>query len=279
MDRLRRGLRRRPRLLPLLALGGLTAAALAALLAIVGGVAAARWARPSDRPVAAPLADAPVAVGDDVRLVAHGAGEVGGPERAPRIRWTAGALDVDVTPQQGVDLRVVTREAEVRVIGTAFRVDRDALGTAVDVVHGRVEVRCVAGGEHVLGAGEHTVCLPSTPPGLLGRANELKRRGADPAEVLATVDAALPAAAGPFLAELLALRAEALLALDRPAEARAAADRYLDAGGARTVDLLQIAATAALADGGCAAALPYLQRLEAQGAGDPERLARCEDQP
>jgi ferric-dicitrate binding protein FerR (iron transport regulator) len=285
LDALRRGVegahpRRMRWALPVAALGAVAAMAAVALLIVGVGVGA--WlAADRDAPVAVTVAPtdgpAPHAIGDGVRLRSRGAGVVSGTERAPRVEWTAGTVEVEVEPGRGIAMVVVTREAEVRVVGTVFAVTRDALGTRVIVSRGSVTVSCVGGGNHALVPGQQTHCMPTTAPGMLGRAQELKRSGAGPAEVLATVDAALPSASGPFLGELLALRAEALLALDRHAEAVAAADDYLARGGPRVEDLLQIAVSGALADGGCAAALPYLLALEERGEGDPEQLERCEE--
>ena len=214
-----------------------------------------------------------------VALRVDGTGEVGGTAQAPRIDWTGGALSVEVTPGQGIALTVVTREAVVRVIGTVFTVDRDALGTRVDVSRGKVEVTCSDGPVHALTAGRTATCLPTTAPGLLARANRLKKDGAPARRILEAVEAALPMASGPFRAELLALQAETLLASGRERQARAAADAYLESGGPRRLEVLQIAASAALAVDGCAAALPYLHALEEAGAGDPAQLARCEEGP
>jgi hypothetical protein len=120
------------------------------------------------------------------------------------------------------------------------------------------------------------VCLPTTAPGLLARANQLKKDEAPTRDILEAVDAGLPLASGPFRAELLALQAETLLASGRERQAWGVADAYLEAGGPRRLVVLQIAASAALTVDGCEAALPYLLELEEEGAGDPEQLARCE---
>lgn len=240
-------------------------------------------------PALAPVPSAPLAVrlasdaagqvispAPGVALRIDGSGEVGGTPQAPRIDWTAGDLEVEVTPDQGIALTVVTREAVVRVIGTVFTVDRDALGTRVDVARGKVAVACAAGPSHTLTAGKTATCLPTTAPGLLARANQLKKDGAPSREILDAVDTALPIASGPFRAELLALQAETLLAAGRERQAWGVADAYLEAGGPRRLEVLQIAASAALTVDGCAGALPYLQALEEAGAGEPAQLERCE---
>lgn len=273
--------RRRSPLVPLV----LGAGAFGLVAALALAVVAARLLAPggpSDRPIDVALAPGEpgsTSPSPGVALSWQGAGSVGGTEANPEIRWTQGKVGVEVEPGRGIGLTVVTREAEVRVIGTVFDVERDALGTRVDVRRGTVGVDCAAGDDHVLHAGDTVTCAPTTAPGLLGRANALKAAGAPPAEVLTAVDAGLPTATGPFAAELLALRTEMLAEVGRDADAVDAADRYLAAGGPRRIDVLRIAAGSALAVGGCARALPYLHQLEDAGEGDPDQLARCEDAP
>ncbi|MEQ1571924.1 MAG: FecR domain-containing protein [Myxococcota bacterium] len=211
-----------------------------------------------------------------VSLTARGAGDIGGTSDAPRIDWTGGSLAVEVEPERGIDLVVETREARVRVVGTVFSVDRDALGTSVGVTRGKVEVTCAGGRPQLLGAGERVTCLPNTAPGLLGRANALKAANAAPADVLAAVDAGLPIAQGPYEGELRAVRAEMLLQLDRPVEAVAEARRYLALDGPRQIEVAKIGVSAAMASGGCEVALPFLQDLERHGAADPDLLLDCE---
>jgi TolA-binding protein len=72
------------------------------------------------------------------------------------VTLTTGSLSVEVSPlRRGERFRIVTSDAEVEVLGTAFEVTADR-GTlvAVHVWHGRVEVRPSAGGAVVLGGGE-----------------------------------------------------------------------------------------------------------------------------
>ncbi|MFH1463350.1 MAG: FecR domain-containing protein, partial [Pseudomonadota bacterium] len=81
----------------------------------------------------------------EVALAYQGAGQLEGTRQAPRIQWESGTVHVEVEPDQGIQLSLVTREAEVQVVGTAFSVTRDALGSRVEVDHGRVRVTCVGG--------------------------------------------------------------------------------------------------------------------------------------
>lgn len=219
----------------------------------------------------------PIAISESLRLSIAGNGTVGGTTSAPEIAWTQGTLTVDVDPGRGIALSVKTREATVRVMGTVFSVQRDALGTRVDVQRGRVHVACEAGSQQEIGPGETITCMPTTAAGLLARANTLKTTGAPPSEVLTAVDAGLPLASGPFRAELLALSAQMRLASGEPAAALVAAREYLTIGGPRRAEVLQIAAYAALQTEGCPGALPMLQALEDLGAGDPMALQRCEE--
>lgn len=200
----------------------------------------------------------------DVHLVFQGHGTVGGTEKRPRVLWETGTLEVDVTPHQGIDLTVETREAEVRVLGTAFTVTRDALGTAVEVHRGRVAVACAAGQAAELGPGEHQSCLPVTPAGLLARVLALRDQGASADLVLATTDLALgqnPETAA-LRGELLLQRIQALVELEREAEALDEIRRFLDSGTElRRPELHALAARLAQQTGGCEAAQPHLEAL------------------
>lgn len=233
---------------------------------------------PPGAPLDAVLGESTPYRSDRMALAPAGEGRLAGTPEAPQVAWQQGTLQVEVTPERGTAFELTTREARVRVIGTAFEVTRDPLGTRVDVSRGKVEVTCLAGGVHVLGAAQTVTCWPLAAPGLLGRAQALEAAGAPAADVLATVEVALPTATGPFRDELSALRAEQLAALGRHAEALAEARTFLGRvpGGDRRTEVLAIAAAAALASEGCAGARPFLEDLEAAGAGDPDLLVRCE---
>ncbi|MEQ1506353.1 MAG: FecR domain-containing protein [Myxococcota bacterium] len=194
----------------------------------------------------------------DVALQLDGLGTVGGTPEAPEIRWESGRLAVEVTPNRGVHLAVVTPEATVRVIGTAFTVDRAAFATLVNVTHGTVEVTCAGEPPVRVPAPGARTCLPDDPAALLRRVTALRRDGAPVDERLASIDAGLAAAgtSGPIAAELLAHRAEVLGPI-RPGDAIDAALRYLALGGPRQAEMAELAV--GLAPAGCAGE-PVLER-------------------
>ncbi len=168
------------------------------------------------------------------------------------ITWEQGTLRVEVTPDQGEEVVVTTPEAEVRVVGTVFEVTRDRLGTAVQVDRGQVEVKCGEQPALGLGAGSpvHT-CLPTTPGGLLGRANALGEVG-DWEEVLEACRAGLDMSPDPVFASALA-------------------ELRVDAHHQRVARTLP----------DCTAALPHLRALveaEALRADEAAWLAECERQ-
>ncbi len=198
---------------------------------------------------------------DGVALSYRGVGDVDGTNKAPRIDWQRGTLNVEVTPGRGLDVRISTREAEVRVVGTGFTVDRTALGTRVDVRHGLVETRCGDSAIKMLGEGDSIVCPPRSAAGLLGRAQALREGGAAADDVLASITngVALSTPDDPFTDELLALQVRVLADAGRSAEALAVAERLIvSGGGARRGEVLSIAGELAAAAGGCATAAPWL---------------------
>jgi ferric-dicitrate binding protein FerR (iron transport regulator) len=207
----------------------------------------------------------------DVALKFRGRGTLAGTSREPRIDWETGTLEVEVTPNRGIDLAVITREAEVRVVGTGFAVTRDALGTRVEVSHGHVAVMCADGQKALLGAGEETTCLPTQPSALLGRAHALADDGADPTLVLDAADRGLAGnPSGPVRTELALVRVETLTRLGRADEALNAANAALPSASGRADDLRRLAARNALVTGGCGAALPYLGVLATDDPAGPE---------
>lgn len=168
----------------------------------------------------------------EVDLDYQGSGSVEGTRRAPRIRWEVGRLDVSVMPDQGIDLVVETDEGAVRVVGTAFSVTRDALGTLVVVEHGEVNVTCQGGLPHAFHLGEQITCLPVRPAAWLGRAHALLAAGHPVDDVLDAVDQGLELSRreGPADGELVALRIRVLVDAGRYPEALRAADAYLASG-------------------------------------------------
>ncbi len=209
-----------------------------------------------------------------VDLTYRGVGEVSGTGRAPEIEWQSGTIHVEVQPNTGIDLRVRTREAQVRVVGTGFTVSRDALGTKVEVRHGKVETTCDGEAPALLGAGEVRVCLPQSAAGLLGRAHKLIDGNGSHAIIFETLDLGLSrAAAGePARDELVALKVEVLHRDGQAAAALETAREVVTASeGLRRDEVLQIAANIASEQGGCAVAAPWLLEVGggAVACGEP----------
>lgn len=247
----------------LVAVAGVTAAAAAAVLFVATRALEPAPAPPA--PVAIALAASSGWATDAslpyVALSFDGTGAVEGTTDAPKIRWDSGTINVEVASGHGVKLSVETREAEVRVVGTGFTVKRDALGTAVNVRHGRVEVDCGEEVTRVLEVGDAVTCLPRSAAGLLLRARTLYGAGAAPATVLETVERglAVPDASASVVDELATTRLRVLLDLGRHAEVLRGARTYLASPAAlRRSDVELLAASAALELGGCASAAPWL---------------------
>ena len=102
-----------------------------------------------------------------LRLQSQGIGMVGGTEQSPEIAWTTGVLDLDVDPEAGLSVSIQTTDGRISVLGTVFRVERNALGTEVSVREGRVQVDCEDGSSHTLVSDASTLCLPTTGAGML----------------------------------------------------------------------------------------------------------------
>lgn len=216
-----------------------------------------------------------------VKLHYDGVGELSGTEAAPVIAWRSGVLEVEVEKGAGVDLRVRTREGEVRVIGTAFRVSRDVLGTGIEVERGVVEVTCEGSAPVRLTAAEGSLCVPTSAAGLLGRARALHGAGDEVGAVgAASAGLTLAGHGDPAWGELVAVQTEIHEAAGRRAEALALAERYLASGAmVRRAEMLHLAANAAHAVGGCERALPHLRTLRAVGdltADERSALEHCE---
>jgi len=208
---------------------------------------------------------------DGVDLSYRGAGTVAGTDTAPRIDWLRGTLNVDVVTGRGLDMRVQTREADIRVVGTGFTVLRDAFGTRVEVRHGVVETRCGSDDPVFLAQGDSVTCAPRTAAGLLGRALSLQESGAGASAVLATVEDGLRLTTlnDPVGAELGALQLQLFAEAGRTSDALVAAHALLDAGGgARHEEIVVLAGAVARSAGGCERAAPWL--LE---AGEAARAA------
>lgn len=212
-----------------------------AVLTLVLGIERSPAELSRDLTSEAPLA---VELTAEVRVELEGSGHVAGTVVAPRVRWESGTLSLDVEPHRGIDLIVETPEGTVRVVGTAFTVVRDALGTSVRVARGEVAVSCVGASAVAVPAGEQSVCLPVRAAGMLIRAQRLLDLGSEPDVVLSSVERGLELATDgePAVGELLALRIRLLLQAGRQDEALADAERYLAIGGPRSQEVQAVVA-------------------------------------
>ncbi len=247
---------------------GAVAIAAAALFAV------GQMQGPKDLPVALALSDADLgqrlSVGESVVLIPSGAGTVEGSTLSPRIAWEQGRIDVEVEPGKNIDLAVLTRDAEVRVKGTVFTVERDALGTTVRVSRGVVGVRCADGPEADVTLDQEQLCLPKTAGGLLGRARALQGAGADPSTVLESVELGLDRSeAGSAVdGELQVMRMELLAGRGDRAEALTAALAYLAGGAAlRQDEILQFARDLGQGLPGCEALVAASDAAQLQQEG------------
>jgi hypothetical protein len=216
---------------------------------------------------------------DQVELRLEGHGVATGTAQDVLVTWETGTVWVEVEPQSGTSLSVVTDEAEIWVVGTAFSVTRDALGATTTVQHGTVAITCDDGWKGKLTAqdGPHT-CWPVRPAALLGRADALLERGAPTELVLATLDRGLAVAerGTSTEGELLARRVRVRASMGQVQEAVADAERYLASGErsrraevARTLGRM-------LLPGGCEQALQWLLLVGEEGtAEDDVVLASC----
>lgn len=248
-------------------------------MAMAAGLLMAFWPPPS---VEGPLDMASMKLGKHVTVNVAGVGEVHGHTQQMEIAWKQGDLSVEVEPDQGVQLMIETDEAIVRVIGTGFDVHRNALGTSVDVRHGKVSVDCKIGQDFLLTATQSATCLPVSAAGALGRARQLEGT-VDAATLLPELEAALlrPDATGVVASELAAMRTTALLSLGRVDEALRVAEAALTVeGGSRAVELHRVAARLRLRHQDCVGALPHLLALQAANAlsEDAAWLAFCQQQ-
>ena len=217
-----------------------------------------------------------------VDLAYQGVGQVLVTGAQQEVQWESGRLDVDVTPEQGVQLSGRTDEALIRVTGTQFSVERSVYGTEVVVEHGSVEMQCVDGKSVSVQTGQSHTCLPVKAYRLLSRARALLDDGAPAQVVLDTVNRGLTLGLGdgPIAIELVVLKILVFRDLGQHADAIALADSYLGlVSQQRRLDLLRLASQSAQSMGGCATALPYLRQLVAtEGAQAEDRGAheRCE---
>ncbi len=245
---------------------GLAAAALAAAAALYVPIA------PVGVDPGTPVVLSGEAVELELREGVHisGAGEavLSGGRGDRRVALEGGSLHFEVTPDAGLSLEVETAEGRVAVVGTVFDVSRDALGTAVAVERGVVQVDCEGGEAHLLRAGERAVCRSA-----LGYLERGKAAGGDPEAVLEAIAGAASLPATPAVrAALDALRLSALGRAGRHAEVLAGARAWL-ADGERvaaypeeSAALRRLAARSADQLGGCEEAMPWLESLRGGGA-------------
>lgn len=217
---------------------------------------------------------------DEVELSIEGRGEIAGTSKNAEIQWQSGTVTSSVRPKSGNQLKVVTEEAVVEVVGTVFSVTRDALGTSTRVDKGRVKVTCTGGWSGEIGPEDGTrVCLPVRSGALVGRFNKLKADGASLDAQLATLDAGLTKAAPGSAHEdqLLLGRLEVHGERGDVDQMLRDADAYLSRARSKEVDARQYVSRALLAAGNdCRRALPYLAELEHTGtAVDRVLLAEC----
>lgn len=262
---------------------GLVVAAAAAAGAIVAWPSGGERtpSAPPGAPLEGDLEGAPVMAINPipgVELNFNGKGQLAGDARDPEVRWTSGTLDVEVDPSRELRLSVTTDEARVQVLGTAFSVHRDVLGTHVSVRRGLVSVQCGEGAVQELGAGADRSCLPLTAHGLAARAGRLRQDGASPRLILETAEAglALDDAAGVVRGELGVARIGALAGLERPRDALDAAEAWLVEGHTlRRSAVLGLAVGLASALGDCAAADRHRAALLDAGLSAPD-LTPCQ---
>ena len=168
-----------------------------------------------------------------------GLGHLGGTADAPELRWQAGTVQLDVRHEAGRALQVRTREATIRVVGTAFAVTRDALGTRTRVERGAVAVRCTGGPERTLEAGAAHTCPPITAAGMLARARALQGGDGGAEPVLAAVERGLsmPGLQEAVSVELKIVEVEALRDAGRSREALDRARALRPDAGHRTEEI------------------------------------------
>jgi hypothetical protein len=217
----------------------------------------------------------PVEVAPGVIVTADGAGELAGTEGAPRIAWASGVIDVSVEPGAGLDVQVTTDEGTVRVVGTVFRVERNALGTTVSVTRGEVAVECIDQADHSITARQSTVCLPNSAAGLLGRARALPQGSAG---VLGALDAGLAMQAHTAVrTELSALRVDHYARTGQADAAIDAATSHLaDSDIGRRVEVARIGASLAYQRDACASVGPFLSELPDKELAE-SALSTCKD--
>lgn len=225
--------------------------------------------------IPADLPEVNIAFSDD------GLGQLGGTSKSPVINWDHGRIELEVEPQKGINLIVRTQEANVKVVGTVFSVNRDMDGTEVEVEKGAVAVECKAGQSHLLHAGESCKCELVTAPGQLFRATKLRAQGAKPEQILSAIEVGLSSTVEGDLvwSNLQVLRMVTLNDMSRTETALELAQDYLDLGyELRREEVLRFIIRENLNSNGCSEALPYMQDLisySSHGAEDIGLYVDC----
>lgn len=258
------------------------AAALACVVLLAWQLAPLDEAPPTPRAVALELVPSaePTPAGPGVVLTPNGVGTVSGTEKNVVIDWQSGDLGVSVEHGAGIALTVHTREADVRVVGTVFEVDRDVRGTRVRVTRGKVAVQCGGGGgdAFLVVPGVDVTCMPLSGAGNLAAARSLVAEAASADEVLAAIDRGLgfSAEGDPVRDELQALRIETL-ANDGQREAAIAAARTFLATGAtlRRAEVARILLRLDYEIDGCAAVTPLVVGELRTSVEDAPLLRAC----
>jgi hypothetical protein len=221
----------------------------------------------------------PIPAGPGVVLTSNGVGAVSGTEKNVVIEWQSGDLGVSVEHGAGIALTVHTREADVRVVGTVFEVDRDVRGTRVRVTRGKVAVQCGGGGDSFLVVpGMDVTCMPLSGAGNLASARSLVAEGAAADEVVAAIDRGLgfSTAGDPVRDELQALRIETLAGSGQRDEAIAAARAFLATEATlRRAEVARILLRLEYETEGCDAVSPLVVRELAASAEDAPLLRAC----
>lgn len=228
-------------------------------------------------PLAQPLARAGQAeITPDLQASWQGSGRITGTEEAPIVHWDKGSLHLELTPNQGVDLQVRTREASVLVLGTVFDVDRDVLGTTVSVTRGSVQVNCTQGPSAPLNAGEQHTCLPVSAAASASRLQSLQIQDSQTRRDEIARAMTLDDAQGDVLSELLALRLE-LNAQDQDWSAvQLDALAYLEIGGPREVEIRTLAAQLQQRAGDCTGVRALLGAVDNLSDREQSVLNTCE---
>jgi ferric-dicitrate binding protein FerR (iron transport regulator) len=125
-----------------------------------------------------------------LRLTHEGEGSMAFEEERLVIAWEQGRLGVDLDPAAGRHLEVRSPEARIEVLGTAFTVERDGLGTSLTMARGSVQTWCHDRLGPKLGAGATWRCFRSAAAALHA-ARTLQGGGAPPEVVRAVVDEGL----------------------------------------------------------------------------------------